>query len=113
MTTHPDDVQRGALAWDALMGNRYGAEAVNELRSEVECILAAVLPAHDKRLRAQVLNEAADEIEFLFLPPPEFQGSEAVGLLRAANILRAASGERIGAAGYTQEDQDNLGQCGR
>ena len=61
MTTHPDDVQRGALAWDALMGNRYGAEAVNELRSEVECILAAVLPAHDKRVRADLLRELIEQ----------------------------------------------------
>jgi DNA-binding FadR family transcriptional regulator len=55
-----EDVERGAEAWDALMGNRYGIEAVDELRGEVECILAAVLPEHDKRVRAEALREAAD-----------------------------------------------------
>ena len=113
MNIHPDDIERAIDALDEALDrvNEIALASENESRSDevAEAILAAVLPAY----RARVLNESADEIEFLFLPPPEFQGSEAVGLLRAANILRAASGERVGAAGYTQEDQDNLGQCGR
>lgn len=92
---HPDDIAATALVLGEQLP-KYQPESVANMVARM--VLDAVLPAHDQRLRAQVLNEAADEIEFLFLPPPEFQGSEAVGLLRAANILRAASGERIGAA---------------
>jgi hypothetical protein len=43
--------------------------------------------------RAEALREAAHEIEFLSIPPKDLIGDEAVGeaigLLRAANVLRA------------------------
>jgi hypothetical protein len=51
--------------------------------------LATVLPDRDKRVRAEALREAADEIEFLQVPPREYAGDESVGLLRAANVCRA------------------------
>lgn len=84
--TEPDplDVEVGAKALrDAWMDSAdYGNIEL------AESVLAAVLPSHDRRL----LLALADEIESLTIPPREFQGSEAVGLLRAANVIRAAAG---------------------
>jgi hypothetical protein len=68
-----DDVQRGADALrysDALTGNDDGtpthyvvdAENVEYLTA---VILAAVLPAHDERVRAEALREAADDLATL------------------------------------------------
>lgn len=100
----------------ALLLLRAALTEIGRLRNELRMAYkkGADTAVNNVQLRAQVQRVEAlpDEIESLTLPPPEFQGSEAVGLLRAANIVRAALGQVRG-TGYTQEDQDNLGQCGR
>ena len=62
MTTadiHPDDYAAAIKSLNKYEGDVYGL-GLNESRARI--VLAAVLPAHDQRLRAEVLTEAADKI---------------------------------------------------
>jgi hypothetical protein len=87
----------GAAPWDRQ------TEARREtFRTGIRAGLAAVVPALRDRWRAEALRDASEEIEFLSVPPIDLIGDEAVGeaigLLRAANVLRAraATIERSG-----------------
>jgi len=53
-----EDVQRGA---DVIYGVRYGG-SMTAAENLVDAILAAVMPAHDKRVRAEALREAANAV---------------------------------------------------
>jgi len=56
-----EDVDRGRDAWNS--GFLAGATSQPPSRWIVETVLAAVLPEHDKRVRAEVLREAAEMLD--------------------------------------------------
>lgn len=99
-----EDVRRGAEAaffYDMIGGHHNGLftwdsipeEGRENYRTMMRHVLAAVLPDIAKRVCAEALRNAAHEIEFLSIPPKDLIGDEAVGeaigLLRASNVLRA------------------------
>jgi hypothetical protein len=113
MTDYTDeDVQRASDTLNAVTnGGMYDPRGV------ARAVLAAVLPEYRRR----VLREAADVIEGSPLPPvpatymkTDFIAGYEVADALTVEMLRArADAEEAPSAGYSQEDQDNLGQCGR
>jgi hypothetical protein len=97
------------------------AEAVAEierLRIENDKILAYWNSCKDARLQADAtierLREIVEQIRDLIDPESGMAiTSGFAGRHFDERDIRAALGEQIHVAGYSQEDQDNLGQCGR
>lgn len=94
--------------------------AVNnvQLRSENEKLLAYWNASKDARLQAEAtieqLREIVERIRDLIDPESGMAiTSGFAGRHFDERDIRTALGEQVHAAGYNQEDQDNLGQCGR
>ena len=94
--------------------------AVNnvQLRSENEKLLAYWNASKDARLQAEAtieqLREIVEQIRDLIDPESGMAiTSGFAGRHFDERDIRAALGEQVHEAGYNQEDQDNLGQCGR